>query len=73
MTSQSPRPEPRSSAFRRWLLEGTALTAAPPLGQEGFYIEEKAVQARHQTHPWWKVMCLTGVDYQGNRKVRTNL
>ena len=63
MTSQSPRPEPRSSAFRRWLLEGTAPTAAPPLGQEGFYIEEKAVQARHQTHPWWKVMCLTGVDY----------
>ncbi|MGY2892626.1 amino acid transporter [Deinococcus sp. UYEF24] len=63
MTSPSPRPEPRSSAFRRWLLEGTAPAAAPAAEHEGFYIEERAVQTRHQTHPWWKVMCLTGVDY----------
>ena len=63
MTSPPPTPEPRSSAFRRWLLEGAAPSAPLPLEHEGFYIQEKAVQARHQTHPWWQVMCLTGVDY----------
>ncbi len=63
MTPPLPTPEPRSSAFRRWLLEGTVPSAPLPLEHEGFYIEERAVQARHHTHPWWKVMCLTGVDY----------
>jgi hypothetical protein len=36
-----------SRLFRRWLMAG-AHPAAP---------------AQHHTYPWWKVMCLTGVDY----------
>jgi hypothetical protein len=48
---------PRLSArFRSWLLEGRTGQAKQ---MEGPYRE--ATQ-RHQ-HPWWQVMCLTGVDY----------
>jgi hypothetical protein len=64
MTSPPPpRSDQHSSAFRRWLLEGTTPAAALPRDIEGPYVEERAVQTRHQTHPWWQVMCLTGVDY----------
>lgn len=45
------------SKFRRWLLQG--YLPEP----EGFYETEKEAAAHHHTHPWWKVMCLTGVDY----------
>jgi hypothetical protein len=38
----------RSSPFLRWLLHG--------LSGEGAH-------HAHPTYPWWKVMCLTGVDY----------
>ncbi|MBD1825658.1 amino acid transporter [Cyanobacteria bacterium FACHB-DQ100] len=37
----------------RWLLEEDKQT------QEGPYSKQHA----HRTHAWWKVMCLTGVDY----------
>lgn len=45
------------SPLRRWLMEGHApqtpgSRAAPHIAPQ-----------HHQTHPWWKVMCLTGVDY----------
>jgi len=39
---------PAPSPFLRWLLKG--------LSPEG-------TQHSHPTYPWWKVMCLTGVDY----------
>jgi hypothetical protein len=42
------------SRLRHWLLEGTQKPS------EGYYETE---QQTHQTHPWWRVMCLTGVDY----------
>jgi len=44
--------KPSGSGFRRWMLEGVKEI-------EGPYENE----GQHHTHPWWKVMCLTGVDY----------
>src|SRR4051794_1400552 len=40
--------------FQRWLLQGQVQEHDAP------YESEAQV---HHTHPWWKVMCLTGVDY----------
>ncbi len=40
--------------FRRWLLHGQSQ------GREAPYEREADV---HQTKSWWRVMCLTGVDY----------
>ena len=42
------------SRITRWLLKGQ------PREPGGFYEPETAT---HATHPWYKVMCLTGVDY----------
>ena len=39
-------------SFREWLFKGVQEIEGPH-EQEG----------QHHTHPWWKVMCLTGVDY----------
>jgi hypothetical protein len=41
------------SPLRRWLLQGHIKE------MEGLYEQE----GQHQQHPWWQVMCLTGVDY----------
>jgi hypothetical protein len=38
--------------FRRWLMQGVQEMEAPYEGE-----------GEHQQHAWWKVMCLTGVDY----------
>src|ERR1043165_3002220 len=37
----------------RWLLKGQPQEMEGPHEREG----------QHPTHPWWQVMCLTGVDY----------
>lgn len=38
--------------FKRWLYGGVSEMEGP--GE---------AEGKHHTHPWWKVMCLTGVDY----------
>jgi hypothetical protein len=48
---------PRLSArLRNWLLAGLTTQADQLPGPH------REATERHQ-HPWWKVMCLTGVDY----------
>ena len=39
--------------FKRWLYSGSVAEIEGPAAPEG----------RHHSHAWWKVMCLTGVDY----------
>ena len=60
------------SAFTRWLLEADSPAAshdghqnghnpnAVDMVEAGPYVAETKVE---HTHAWWKVMCLTGVDY----------
>jgi hypothetical protein len=43
---------PAAGFFKNWLLKGVKEIEGP-----------HEQQGRHQQHPWWKVMCLTGVDY----------
>jgi hypothetical protein len=55
MPASIPRPAPRpeaGSSFGRWLMQHRV----QPVGPEA--TEDHATQ-----QPWWKVMCLTGVDY----------
>src|SRR5215213_3156284 len=52
--TQSVSPQVRPAArLKSWLLAGHVKEMEGPHEQEG----------QHPRHPWWKVMCLTGVDY----------
>lgn len=42
----------KDSSIRNWLLQGVKEIEGP-----------HEHEGQHETHPWWKVMCLTGVDY----------
>jgi len=42
------------SAFKRWLFDGYVREIEGPFERE---------KEHHRHHPWYKVMCLTGVDY----------
>src|SRR5919112_3895187 len=46
-------PKRRAGQLRSWLLEGQIVEPEGPQAREG---------QPHQ-HPWWQVVCLTGVDY----------
>src|SRR5882762_10683048 len=48
MATLSGAPRAHVGRFRRWLFEG--VTGSP-------------LESHAHTYPWWRVMCLTGVDY----------
>jgi len=48
------RPKPPKGPFKRWLLEGSIKEMEGPFERE---------KEHHRHHAWYKVMCLTGVDY----------
>lgn len=52
----SARRATRRSPFMKWLLQGADVEP------EGAYARD-AAHGGHKEHTWWKVMCLTGVDY----------
>src|SRR5919199_1156257 len=54
MVSTTAPEQKRLSPFKRWLYKGSE--QAP----EGAHEQG---EHKHHTHPWWQVMCLTGVDY----------
>src|SRR5438045_4910847 len=54
MVSPTTPEKKRLSPFKRWLYKGTEQAPEGP--------HEQPAHQQH-THPWWQVMCLTGVDY----------
>ena len=50
MATLSGAPSPPLGRFRRWMFGGVTLAGTP-------------LEPHAHTYPWWKVMCLTGVDY----------
>ena len=46
--------KPQPGSFKRWLLAGYVKEIEGPFERE---------KEHHHQHSWWKVMCLTGVDY----------
>ena len=54
VVSQALVRKPARSPFKRWLLSGYIKEIEGPFERE---------KEHHRHHSWWKVMCLTGVDY----------
>ncbi|MFN2455880.1 MAG: amino acid transporter [Pyrinomonadaceae bacterium] len=55
MATLTHAPKATPGRFKRWLLEGHLQGAEAPLASNA--------KTKHHDHPWWQVMCLTGVDY----------
>jgi hypothetical protein len=53
IVTDTAKPTGAREPLKHWLLEGQ------PSEPEGLETSARP----HHTHPWWKVMCLTGVDY----------
>ncbi len=53
ISTHKDKPVKIHTGFKKWFLEGQVKEP------EGPYEKENS----HHEHPWWKVMCLTGVDY----------
>ena len=49
---ETPQGDRANKGFKNWLLAGVSEPEGP-----------HEAEGQHHTHPWWKVMCLTGVDY----------
>ncbi|HEV2881713.1 MAG TPA: amino acid permease [Pyrinomonadaceae bacterium] len=52
MATVTAPPKRKLGPFKSWLFKGVEEMEGP---------HER--EGQHHTHPWWKVMCLTGVDY----------
>src|SRR4029453_6222581 len=57
VTVVEPAPATRDGRLRAWLLEGLVEHSRRHAGPH------TQPHREHQRHPWWQVMCLTGVDY----------
>ncbi|MFJ9823565.1 amino acid transporter [Streptomyces sp. NPDC101160] len=53
-------PDTRTSRLRAWMLEGLSDMAK---GRPGEPQATEPAKLEHKGQPWWRVMCLTGVDY----------
>jgi hypothetical protein len=53
MAEATVSPKSSLSLFKKWFFEGQVKEV------EGYYEEE----GQRHSHPWWQVVCLTGVDY----------
>src|SRR5215216_2437973 len=53
MAGATTTPKRPTERFKRWLLAEVVEDAPGPQAKEG----------RSEQHPWWQVVCLTGVDY----------
>ncbi|HEY5149184.1 MAG TPA: amino acid transporter, partial [Mycobacterium sp.] len=56
-TAARPPQPSRAGRFRSWLLVGLVDTSGRHPGPH------RTPPPEHSHHSWWKVMCLTGVDY----------
>ncbi|MGY0056229.1 amino acid transporter [Streptomyces sp. LZ34] len=60
---ESPPEEPGESHFRAWMLKGLSDMGKQQPGPQAQGSEGSGGSEGHRGQRWWRVMCLTGVDY----------